>query len=83
MVSVNYERIDGKERIRFKDSGDSVYTVVDEKTLHNRLEALKKKHPKNLYIKIVIPKESGLTYTEAWSFMKDLLNKYDYYYEDQ
>ena len=83
VVSVNYERIDGKARIRFKDSGDSTYTVVDEKTLHNKLAALKKKHPKKLYIKIVIPKESGLTYSEAWSFMKDLLNKYDYYYQDQ
>jgi len=83
VVSVNYERIDGKARIRFKDSGDDAYTVVDDKTLHNKLAALKQKHPKNLYIKIVIPKESGLTYSEAWSFMKDLLNKYDYYYQDQ
>ena len=82
VVSVNYERIKGKERIRFKDSGAENYTVVSEKTLHSKLAALKKKHPKKLYIKIVIPKESGLTYNEAWSFMKDLLNKYDYYYQD-
>ena len=82
VVSVNYERIKGKERIRFKDSGAENYTVVSEKTLHSKLAALKKKHPKKLYIKIVIPKESGLTYNEAWTFMKDLLNKYDYYYQD-
>ena len=82
VVSVNYERIKGKERIRFKDSGAENYTVVSEKTLHGKLAALKKKHPKKLYIKIVIPKESGLTYNEAWTFMKDLLNKYDYYYQD-
>ena len=82
VVSVNYERIKGKERIRFKDSGAENYTVVSEKSLHSKLAALKKKHPKKLYIKIVIPKESGLTYNEAWTFMKDLLNKYDYYYQD-
>ena len=82
VVSVNYERIKGKERIRFKDSGAENYTVVSEKTLHSKLAALKKKHPKKLYIKIVIPKESGLTYNEAWTFMRDLLNKYDYYYQD-
>ena len=82
VVSVNFERIKGKERIRFKDSGQENYTVVTEKQLHSKLAKLKKKYPKKLYIKIVIPKESGLTYSEAWSFMKDLLNKYDYYYRE-
>jgi len=82
VVSVNFERIRGKERIRFKDSGDKKYTVVTERQLHSKLAKLKKKHPKKLYIKIVIPKESGLTYNEAWSFMKNLLQKYDYYYQE-
>ena len=82
VVSVNYERIKGKERIRFKDSGAENYTVVSEKTLHSKLAALKKKHPNKLYIKIVIPKESGLTYSEAWTFMRELLVAYDYYYQD-
>lgn len=82
VVSVNFERIDGKERIRFKDSGAKHYTVVSEKQLHNTLSRLKNKHPNKLYIKIVIPKESGLTYNEAWTFMKDLLQKYDYYRQD-
>ena len=80
VVSVNFERIKGKERIRFKDSGDKNYTVVTEKQLHSKLASIKKKHPKKLYIKIVIPKESGLTYSEAWTFMKSILHKYDYYY---
>lgn len=82
VVSVNFERIKGKERIRFKDSGQESYTVVTEKQLHSKLAELKKKYPKKLYIKIVIPKESGLTYSEAWTFMKDLLHKYDYYYRE-
>jgi chromosome segregation ATPase len=82
VVSVNYERIDGKERIRFKDSDADDYTIVSEKQLHSKLNALKKKYPKQLYIKIVIPKESGLTYSEAWTFMKDLLDKYDYYSQE-
>ena len=82
VISVNFERIKGKERIRFKDSGQENYTVVTEKQLHSKLVKLKKKHPKKLYIKIVIPKESGLTYNEAWTFMKDLLHKYDYYYRE-
>jgi chromosome segregation ATPase len=82
VVSVNYERIDGKVRIRFKDSDDENYSVVTEKQLNSKLSKLKQKYPKKLYIKIVIPKESGLTYNEAWTFMKDLLDKYDYYAEE-
>ena len=81
VVSVNFERINGKERIRFKDSGDKKYTELSKKQLHSKLAKIKKKHPKNLYIKIVIPKESGLTYNEAWTFMKGILHDYDYYYQ--
>jgi len=82
VVSVNFERINGQERIRFKDSSSSKYAVVTQKQLHSKLEKIKKQHPDKLYIKIVIPKESGLTYSEAWTFMKSLLHKYDYYYHE-
>ena len=82
VVSVNFERVKGKERIRFKDSGEDNYTVVSKKQLHNKLAKLKKKYQKKLYIKIIIPKESGLTYNEAWTFMNGTLNKYDYYYQE-
>ncbi|HEB56135.1 MAG TPA: hypothetical protein ENI98_07495 [Gammaproteobacteria bacterium] len=82
VVSVNYERVNGRARIRIKDSGEENYTVVSEKQLHKKLSQLKKRYPGKLYIKIVIPKESGLTYNEAWQFMKQLLDKYDYYYQE-
>jgi len=80
VVSVHYERINGKQRIRFKEADQKNYTSITEKQLHSQLAKLKKKYPKKLYIKIVIPKESGLTYNEAWTFMQGLLYKYDYYY---
>lgn len=81
VVSVNYQLRDGNKEIRFKDKDDTNYVTVSEKELHKRLTALKKEHPKNLYIKIVIPEKSGLTYSEAWTFMRGLLDKYDYYYQ--
>ena len=81
VVSVHYQRVGGKAQIRFKDAGEDSYHTIDSKALHARLARLKKAHPGKLYIKIVIPKDSGLTYSEAWRFMKDLLDKYDYYYQ--
>jgi DNA repair exonuclease SbcCD ATPase subunit len=82
VVEVNYEKIKGKGRIRFKDAGETNYTTLSSTELHNKLRALRKKHPKSLYIKIVIPENSGLSYSEAWEFMKNTLHKYDYYYQD-
>lgn len=83
IVSVDYERINGKERIRIKSADDESYTLVSKKQLHKKLTAFKKKHHKNLYVRIIIPEKSGLTYNEAWTFMRGLLTKYDYYYQDE
>ena len=82
IVSVDYERINGKERIRFKAPGDKNYTLVSRKQLHARLARLKKAHPETLYVRIIIPEQSGLSYNEAWNFMRGLLQKYDYYHRD-
>lgn len=81
VVEVNYEKIKGKGRIRFKDAGDQQYTTLSSSELHRKLKALQKKHHKKLYIKIIIPEDSGLSYSEAWEFMKNTLHKYDYYYQ--
>jgi len=81
VVEVNYEKIKGKGRIRFKDAGDNSYSTLTSNEMHSKLAALRKEHPKQLYIKIIIPENSGLSYSEAWEFMKSILHKYDYYYE--
>jgi hypothetical protein len=52
---------------------------MQRKSLEKRLAELKQRYPKNLYVKIVIPDNSGLSYSEAWNFTKDMLDKYDYY----
>ncbi len=81
VVEVNYQKIKGKGRIRFKDAGDTSYTRMTSKEMHNRLAELKTQHGKKLYIKIIIPEDSGLSYSEAWEFMKGILHRYDYYYQ--
>ena len=81
VVEVHHQRINGIERIRFKGEKDTAYTTLSSAELHARLAKAKKEHPKTLYVKIIIPKDSGLSYSEAWSFMKGLLEKYDYYYQ--
>ena len=82
VVEVNYEKVKGKGRIRFKDAGEQNYTTLSSKELHRKLAALRKKYPKKLYLKIIIPENSGLSYSEAWDFMRNTLHKYDYYYQE-
>lgn len=82
VVVVDYERIKGKARIRIKESEAGKYKQVTEKQLHTTLARLKKQHADDLYIRIIIPEKSGLTYNEAWKFMSKLLQKYDYYYQE-
>ncbi|MEN8170434.1 MAG: hypothetical protein ABFS08_09450 [Pseudomonadota bacterium] len=81
VVEVRYEKRDGKDIIRFKDSDEARSSKVSSKVMHQRLAELKKAHPGKLYIKIIIPADSGLSYNEAWRFMKGILEKYDYYYQ--
>jgi len=69
--------------IRYKQSGQSQFTNMTLAAVEKHLDKLKKEKGKDLYVKIIIPENSGLTYTEAWAFMRKLLVKYDYYYQEK
>jgi chromosome segregation ATPase len=82
VVEVHYVKEKKGEVIRFKKPGDPAYQNLPLEEVEKQLSALKKEKGKDLYVKIIIPKNSGLTYNEAWNFMRSLLDKYDYYYQD-
>jgi len=82
VVTVQYSRVGDLYRIVFKDIGETQGQEVDRIDLHRRLAALKERYGYDLYVKIVIPDDSGLSYNEAWDFTKDILSRYDYYYVD-
>jgi len=81
VVTVRYWKENGAEQLRFRDAGEEDYSVVSRKQLHRRLSALKEKHSGELYVKLIIPDDSGLSYNEAWGFTLDILDKYDYYHQ--
>ena len=58
------------------------YRTLDRKELNSRLSTLKDEYSGQLYVKVIIPKDSGLSYNEAWGFTQDILTRYDYYYQD-
>lgn len=81
VVEVRYEKIDGQYRISYREPGQTTYRELSRPQLEARLGELKKQDPDRLYVKIVIPADSGLSYIEAWNFTKELLDRYDYYHD--
>ncbi|WP_303907393.1 hypothetical protein [Thiohalomonas denitrificans] len=82
VVAVRYQRVDGTPRIQLREPGEIAFAELSKAELHQRLTVLKNRHEKDLYVKIIIPSDSGLSYNEAWSFTQNLLSRYDYYYQD-
>ena len=82
IAQVYYIKDDSGTVIRYRQPGDADFSRLSLAEVEERLEKLKREHGKDLYIKIIIPEDSGLTYNEAWEFMRSLLVKYDYYYQD-
>jgi DNA repair exonuclease SbcCD ATPase subunit len=81
VAEVYYNKQGSDENIRFKEPGDEVFTNLTLAQVEQRLDVLKQVKGQDLYVKIIIPEDSGLTYNEAWDFMRKLLQKYDYYYQ--
>lgn len=81
VVTVRYEKRGGSNRISYKSKESEEFEVLTAGALEQRLDNLKKEYPNRLYVKIVIPEDSGLSYTEAWGFTRSILDKYDYYYQ--
>lgn len=67
---------------RIRGPGENDYRNVSRPTLDSELEALKVEYGNDLYVKIIIPENSGLSYNQAWAFTRDTLNRYDYYYQE-
>lgn len=81
VVSVIYKKQGGRRVVRLKTSPQGSYKTVSNNELETALEALKQKHKTDLYLKIIIPENSGLSYSEAWKFTNELQKKFDYYFQ--
>jgi len=81
VVTVRYWKEGKLYHLRIKDLDEEDYRVVSREELHRQLAVLKEKHGDKLYVKLIIPDDSGLSYNEAWGFTVEILDKYDYYHQ--
>jgi chromosome segregation ATPase len=82
LVEVRYTKKGKQTRIEYKGPKDSRFNAISRNKLEQNLAALKRQY-NNLYVKVIIPKNSGLSYNEAWSFTNHMHQKYDYYYQEE
>ncbi len=81
VVEVRYSKVGGEYLIEYREPEHADFTRVSRDALESRLAVLKQRDPDGLYIKVIFPKDSGLSYNEAWSLTSDLHKKYDYYFQ--
>jgi len=81
VASVRYWKDGADHYIMIKDMGEDEYRSVTREELEQELSELKEKYPASLYVKLIIPDDSGLSYSEAWEFTFNILEKYDYYHQ--
>ncbi len=83
VVEVRYAKVNKAYQIAIKTPDDNKFSDISQKALDKKLAGLKKSHPKQLYIKVIFPENSGLSYNEAWKFTTEMHKKYDYYFQEE
>jgi len=83
VVEVRYQRKNNHDFIEYKTPNMSAFQTLNRVQMDKRFSALKEQYQSNLYIKVIFPKNSGLSYNEAWKFTSHLHKNYDYYFQDE
>ena len=81
-VEVRYTKAGAAYQIRYREGDAGDYAETTRERLDQRLAKLKADHPEGLYVRVVIPDGSGLSFSEAWDFTNHLHRNYDYYFQE-
>jgi hypothetical protein len=82
LIEVRYWKRDGSYRIAYRPDGTGAFEEITRAALDARLERLRQEAENGLYIKVIFPEESGLSFNEAWEFTNHLHRNYDYYHQE-
>lgn len=81
LVEVRYTKPGNKILVEYQTQEAPGYQFLSQEQLEAELDQLKKQQPDGLYIKVIFPENSGLSFTEAWGLTARLHSKYDYYFQ--
>jgi len=81
LVEVRYIKREGNYQISWRQGGEGDFNPISSTQLDEALGRLKRQKQDGLYIRIILPENSGLSYSEAWKFTSHLHKNYDYYFQ--
>jgi hypothetical protein len=81
LIEVRYWKQDGAYQIAWREGGEGAYQPISRANLDRVLTRLDREKPEGLYVKVIFPENSGLSYNEAWEFTSHLHGNYDYYFK--
>jgi len=80
VVEVLYNT-EGATRIYgLRENHGSAWKKMPRSKLEQQLADLKQQYGKQLYVRIMIPDDSDISFNEAWGFTHQILKRYDYYH---
>ncbi|OIO68085.1 MAG: hypothetical protein COW19_01740 [Zetaproteobacteria bacterium CG12_big_fil_rev_8_21_14_0_65_55_1124] len=82
VVNVRIMRQDGEIERFVQSPEQDQFVAVSETGMYSMLDKLHAAHQDDMYVRIIFPDDSGLSYSEAWKMTEALLRKYDYYYRE-
>jgi uncharacterized protein YoxC len=80
LVEVRYWKEKGHYRIAWREGDSGEFQKISRHRLDLVLTRLLREHSNGLYVKVIFPDHSGLSYNEAWEFTNHVHSKYDYYF---
>jgi|UPI00037C4796 myosin heavy subunit len=83
VVEVLYDDRDGVRVYGMRDSSNQPWREMAQRTLEEQLAVMKQQYGAQLYVRIIIPDNSPISFNEAWDFTHRMLKRYDYYYQKQ
>ncbi|MDQ6979598.1 MAG: hypothetical protein Q9M09_05375 [Mariprofundaceae bacterium] len=83
VVEILYRDRSGERVYGLRDSSQQPWREMALKKLEENLVTMKQQYGKQLYVRIIIPDNSPISFNEAWDFTHRMLKRYDYYYQNR
>ncbi len=81
LIEVRYWKEGDGYKIAWREGGEGPYQPIRRARLDTVLSRLSEEKDNGLYVKVIFPENSGLSYNEAWEFTSHLHSNYDYYFK--
>ena len=83
LIEVRYWKDGGTYKVSWREGGEGNFQQIQRSRLDKVLQRLSQQKKNGLYVKVIFPENSGLSYNEAWEFTSHLHGNYDYYFKEE